>query len=96
MSVLPKILVELRNGLKETKSKEAAWKVIEEYCSFFGLETVHNELWLLTAAALTNDEVEEAEKAQGRQDLIFFFEYTKMLMEAVYLLYEKRREKRRK
>jgi len=91
MSTLPGILNKLRQDLAENQTKKAAWNIIDEYFSFFGLVDIHNELWVLTAGTLTNDGMEQSQKGIDRHDLIFFFEYTKMFFEAVELLHNKRK-----
>jgi len=92
MSILPEILDKLRQNLAEKQTKKAAWKIIDEYFSFFGLDDVHHELWLLTAGTLTSDEMQQLEKGIDRYNLIFFFEYTKMFAEAVHLLHTKHKK----
>ena len=87
MTLLPEILTDLRQELAATQTKESAWNIIDEYFQFFGLEDVHNELWLLTAGTLTNDEMQPSQNGIDRHNLIFFFEYTKMFFEAVHLLH---------
>jgi hypothetical protein len=87
MNILPETLSSLRQELTEKQTKESAWEIIDEYFHSFGLEEIYNELWLLTAGTLTNEETQFAEKAIDRSNLIFFFEYTKMFFEAVQLLH---------
>ena len=77
------------------QTKESAWNIIDEYFSFFGLEDVLNELWLLTTGTLCNEETQFSQKAIDRSNLIFFFEYTKMFFEAVQLLHTKKDMARR-
>jgi len=86
MSALPPFLIGLQQKLAEEKTKGSAWKIIDEYFSFFSRECIDEELWRLTVGVLTNDTI-ELEKANDRHDIIFFFEYTKMFYEAVHLLY---------
>jgi len=92
MSILPETLSQLHQELAAKQTKESAWNIIDEYFSFFGLEDVHHELWLLTAGTLTNEEEQFSEKAIDRSNLIFFFEYTKMFFEAVQLLHDKHKK----
>jgi hypothetical protein len=94
MTLLPEILAQLHQELAANQTKESAWKIIDEYFSFFGLEDVHHELWLLTAGTLTNEEMQPSQKAIDRRNLIFFFEYTKMFFEAVQLLHNKHKRKK--
>jgi hypothetical protein len=53
---------------------------------------MHQELWILTAGLLTNDEMEQVENGRGRHNIIFFFEFTKMFAEEVLLLNSKRKK----
>jgi hypothetical protein len=87
MTILPETLNNLRQELAAKQTKESAWNIIDEYFNFIDLDGIHNELWLLTAGTLTNDEIEPAQKVIDRKNLIFFFEFTKMFFEAVQLLY---------
>jgi len=91
MNLLPETLSNLRQELADKQTNESAWNIIAEYFSFFGLDDVHNELWLVTAGTLTNEEMQHQQKATDRQNLIFFFEYTKMFFEAVYLLHNQQK-----
>jgi len=93
MNLLPETLTHLHQELAARQTKESAWNIIDEYFSFFSLEDVHNELWLLTAGTLTNEEEQFSQKAIDRSNLIFFFEYTKMFFEAVQVLHNKHKKK---
>jgi hypothetical protein len=92
MTILPEILTNLHQEFTEKQTKESAWEIIDEYFHSFGLEEIYNELWLLTAGTLTNEETQFSQKAIDRSNLIFFFEYTKMFFEAVQLLYSKHKK----
>jgi len=94
MSILPETLNKLHQELAEKQTKESAWDIIDEYFSFFGLESIHHELWLLTAGTLSNEEMQFAQRPVDRSNLIFFFEFSKMFYEAVYLLHSKHNEKK--
>jgi len=76
-----------RQELVAKQTKESAWDIIDEYFSFFDMNEIHNELWLLIAGTLTNDEMEPSQKPIDRSNLIFFFEYTRMFFEAVQVLH---------
>ena len=93
MSILPETLNNIRQNLTDNPTKESAWKIITEYFSFFELDEVKDELWVLTAGALGNDDIRQTQKGIDRNDLIFFYEYTKMFFEAVDLLHNKRKKK---
>ena len=95
MILLPPILNKLHQELAANQTKESAWNIINEYFNCFDLENVHEELWLLTASTIANVELEHSQKALDRQNLIFFFEYTKMFFEAIYLLHNKYKESNR-
>jgi len=92
MSLLPPTLNKLHQELAANQTKESAWNIINEYFNCFGLENVHEELWLLTASTIANVELQHSQKAIDRQNLIFFFEYTKMFFEAVHLLHSKEKK----
>jgi hypothetical protein len=95
MSALPPFLINLQQQLTTKQTKQAAWDIIDEYFSFFDQDSINDELWMLTVAALTNDEM-DMKKAKDRHNSIFFFEYTKMFYEAVHLLHNKNKKKRSK
>ncbi len=93
ISILPQTLNNLRRALAKNQTKESAWNIIDEYFSFFGLDDVYHELWVLTAGTLTNDEIQQSKNGLDRHNLIFFFEYTKMFFEAVLLLHDNHKKK---
>ena len=93
MSILPETLNNLRQDLVKNQTKQSAWNIIDEYFSFFGLDDVYHELWVLNAGTLTNDEIQQSKNGIDRDNLIFFFEYTKMFFEAVDCLYNKHKKK---
>ncbi len=86
MSLLPSPLSNWQKELKENPGSTVAPEVIAEYFSFFGLQKAKEELWLLTAATLASDEAEPSNTAGGRANLLFYYEFTKLFMEAVYSL----------
>jgi len=88
-TILPETLVKLHQELADTQTTESAWNIVAEYFRFFGPEDVHYELWTITACTLTNNETQPQQKPIDRQNLIFFFEYTKMFFEAVHFLHNK-------
>lgn len=90
MSALPTKLEQYRQQLLEAPGPESARQIISEYFSFFGKDTPGQELWLLTEAALIGEEVDQASTAKGRHDMLFFYEFTKMLLDAVYCLHKER------
>ena len=87
MSLLPVPLSTWQKALQCKPDCTVAKEIIAEYFSFFGLQKAKEELWLLTAATLTNEEVEQCKTANARADLLFYYEVTKRCMEAVCLVH---------
>ena len=85
MSVLPPFLVKLEQQLKEASTKQAARDIINEYFNFFDMNGINKELWMLTVGTLTNEEMEV--NAKDRHNIIFFYEYTRLFYEAVFLFF---------
>jgi hypothetical protein len=90
MSILPESIVQMRQHLDEKKTTKAAWDIIHEYFNFFGIDHIKNELWVLTVGTITNDEMQQSENGKDRYNLIFFFEYTRIFVEAIHTLCEDR------
>ncbi|MFC0774280.1 hypothetical protein [Terrimonas alba] len=88
MSALPPFLIKLEQQLKDAKTKQAAWDIINEYFSFFDMTGINKELWMLTVGTLTNEEM-EVQNVKDRHNIIFFYEYTRLFYQAVFLLYNK-------
>ncbi len=95
MHSLPDILENMKQNLLSKRSKKTAWKIIKEYFSFFGLETIREELWILTKGAITNDLVDQSEKGEDRYDLIFHYEFLVLFTDAVNVLNDKRKKKQK-
>jgi len=93
MGTLTEELVQLQQDLAEKKTSKAAWEIINDYFSFFSIETINHELWILTIGAVTNDELQQSEKGKERYNHIFFYEYTKMLLEAIAVLHNNQQGK---
>jgi hypothetical protein len=89
MSALPPKLENWRLELRQSPNAETARQVIAEYFSFFGMEKAKEELWLLTFGTITNDEVEQVKNGRDRADLLFYYEFTGMMMEATRYLHGK-------
>ena len=94
MCILPETILQLHQHLHEKQTPKAAWDIIHEYFNFFGVDHVQSELWLLTIGTLTNDEMEKSENGKDRYNLIFFFEYTKIFVEAIHTLYADKVQKK--
>ena len=87
MNLLPTTLQALQQELEATSQPDTARRILAEYFSFFSLTGIHHELWVLTGATLSNDTISPYNKPEARSDLIFFFEFTKLMMEAACLLF---------
>ena len=94
MSALPECLLNLRDQLECERSKSAAWKVINDYLNFFHVEGIQNDLWLMLIGALTSDDLDNLKTGRQKHNLIFFYEYTLMFVDAVAVLREKRKLRR--
>lgn len=87
MSTLPASLTALRQQLLEAPANTAARQIVEAYFQFIKPAEFQQELWVLTVSLLTNNDMQQAATGQDRQDIIFFFEFTTMFVEAVHFLY---------
>lgn len=58
---------------------------MQEYLACFSMGDVQQELWLLLAGSLTNDEL-PLQTGMQRHNLIFFCEFTLLFMEAATAL----------
>ena len=54
-----------------------------------GMESIREELWILTKGTITNDLMEQSEKGKDRHDLIFGYEFLVLFFEAVKVLHDK-------
>ncbi|MBC7937086.1 MAG: hypothetical protein H7Y86_17185 [Rhizobacter sp.] len=90
-AVLPQTLEDMYKELAHAKGSEAraaaATEVIKEYYRFFKGDGMRKDMWLLLAAAMGNPDAENLMKAVERHNLIFFYEFTLMLFDAVYVLH---------
>lgn len=96
MNALPNQLERLRQKLLTEKSNDAAWNIIDEYFSFMGMDTIKQELWILTKGTLTNDLMEQNEKGLDRHNIIFGYEFLLLFLDAVKTLHEARPKEVRK
>jgi hypothetical protein len=93
MYSLPEYLERKGRTLMKKGSKKAAWDIIHEYFTYAPLEDIKEELWVLTKGTITNDLMYEVSEGVKRHNLIFGHEFLKMFLDAVYRLYEIRKEK---
>ncbi len=89
MHSLPAYLENMKQRLLSEQSTGAAWSIIDEYLHFMGLETIKEELWILTKGTLTNDLMDQSQKGIDRHDLIFGYEFLVLFFDAVKVLHTK-------
>ena len=68
-------------------SERACWSVIKDYFDHFDIQEAKSELWKFTAGILSNDQAEDILESERRWSIIHFYEFTKLLIEAVGDLY---------
>ena len=98
MHSLPTYLENMKQRLLSEQSTGAAWSIIDEYLHFMGLETIKEELWILTKGTLTNDLMDQSQKGMDRHDLIFGYEFLVLFFDAVKVLHtqwEQEKEKKK-
>jgi hypothetical protein len=88
MSSLPAQIQLLHYTLQKEKTSTAAWAVVNNYFSFLPIDQFQEDLWSLLVLALSSDQDDKLNRGCVRHDIIFFYEYTKALMEAMHLLWE--------
>jgi hypothetical protein len=90
-AILPGTMADMYAALAHAKGPAertaAAMEVINEYYNFFGGDGMRKDMWLLLSAAMGNPHAENLAKAAERYNLIFFYEFTLMLFDAVYLVH---------
>ncbi len=75
---------------------EACVEIIKEYHSCFDSRDVQQDMWLLLCGTMCNDDIDELRNADNRRNLLFFYEFTLMLLDAVYLLHGYGRQVKKK
>jgi hypothetical protein len=84
-AILPEVLKELHEALVTVQGKpaqrQAALAVLKEYFSLFNPPGLRQDMWLLLAAALSSTEVAQLEDGIQRYNLIFFYEFTLLMMD---------------
>ena len=95
MHSLPEHLERMKQALLLKKNKKAAWTVIDEYFHFIGIESIKEELWILTKGAITNDLMDQSKKGVDRHNLIFGYEFLLLFFDAVKVLHDKREHKQK-
>lgn len=91
-SVLPEQMIELHEALVNASSgpaeRQAALAIIKEYYNFFGATDMRADMWTLLSGALGNSEMVTLQDATQRHNLLFFYEFTLMMMDAVWRVYD--------
>lgn len=86
-ATLPEALLELHEALVQSGGgparRQAALDIIREYFKFFGPTGVRPEMWRLLAGALSAKHIPGLKKGVERQNLLFFYEFTLMMVDAV-------------
>lgn len=91
-AALPQTLLELHEALRQQPTPQAAWDIVKEYFFFFGTEGVQADMWQMLSGTLTNKEMPNLKKAVDRHNLIFFYEFTLMFIDAVNHLHMQQKE----
>lgn len=89
MNTLPPSVNSLHDSLMQQQDTEAAWNIMAEYFDCFGTEAQEN-LWTFLVGALSSKHLYQAQKAVSRHDMIFFYEYTRVLLDACAVLQKQR------
>lgn len=88
MTTLPAHIAEhyysLHHPNPDTVADAAA--VIDGFINEYTAEEAGRELWLLFSGALTSEHLPYSDIAQERKCMLHFYEYTKALLEATYVL----------
>lgn len=89
MNTLPPSVNSFHESLIQQQDTKAAWNIVAEYFDCFGTEAQEN-LWTFLVGALSSKHLYQAQKAVSRHDMIFFYEYTKVLLDACMVLQKQR------
>lgn len=65
--------------------------IIKEYYSCFGATGMRQDMWLLLCGTMGNVQADELADASSRRNLLFFYEFTLLLFDAVYMLHGQER-----
>ncbi len=89
-ATLPTPLMKLYEALADAPNDQsrhqAAFAIIHEYFSFFGPTGMRHDMWLLLSTALCNKQSTALQKANNRRNLLFFYEFTLLLVDAVFVI----------
>lgn len=84
-------MLTLHQKLHACQNKKAAWEIVEEYFTCFSMQTVNKDLWTMLFASITKNEEVPMQKGVERENLIFFYQFTLLMIEAVQLLQSKKK-----
>ena len=86
-ATLPEVLLQLAEDFNEQTNlaakQTAAAAILKEYFFCYRLPEVRRFMWQLLAGSLSSGKMPGLRKAAARHELIFFYEFTLMLMDAV-------------
>jgi len=89
MSTLPGILKELHEQFTAIPQEGTAQKIMQQYFGYINATQVQEQLWELAHGAITNELLTDTQTAADRHNIIFFYEYTSLFINAVYFLHGK-------
>lgn len=77
---------------KKGKKKELVyeWRRVAYFFQFFDVETSTEHLWEMLKLALTSED--DPGDVKERSNMIFFYEYTKELLENIYILLQEKKK----
>lgn len=76
---------------KQKKELPYEWRRINYFFEFFDGESSTEHLWEMLKLALTSGD--DNGDAQQRSNMLFFYEYTKELIENIYILLQQQKKK---
>ena len=92
---LPQLLSGMQQELAHAKGAAAritaAIKIIDEYISFFGGDGMRSDMQQLLSAAIGKPGAQLLSQEAAQQDLVFFYEFTLLYFDAVYVVHGKER-----
>ncbi len=83
-------IYELAKHLEEEPSKKIAWQIIKTFYEGFDKENVADSMWHMVTITMQADN--EHVEGKDRSNILFFYEYWKILNEAVAFLNEERKK----
>ena len=89
MSTLPGILKQLHQQFTAMPNPTTAKQIMEQYFSYNNAIEAQQQLWELTHGSITNELLADTQTATDRHNLIFFYEYTSLFLQAVYFIHGK-------